>query len=353
MPRLRPEQEFDSVISREGIFLLNNLLLVGIAFATFWGTIFPLISAAIRQQTMTVGPPFYNSVNGPLFVALVLAMGVGPLLAWRRTSTRALWRNLGVPALAAAVCAAVLPLAGVHDIWANVGFAVCSFTAGAILYELWRGTRVRHSHGESYPLALYMLINRYRQRYGGYIVHLGLVLLALGVIGSHFFQVQQDAVLKPGQEMNVAGYTLTYFGNYEETYPGTDTVKSILQIWSGGQLKGYIYPGRVFYRNFDNQPASLISISTFGLTDVYVFLADWNGSSQATIRVFINPLTPLVWYGGLLMLLGGIVCWWPERRRQIVPRNVGAALAVARHRPRSPSPAAPTLSGQNDEEAIV
>ena len=358
LPRLRPEQEFDSVISREGIFLLNNLLLVGIAFATLWGTIFPLISVAVGHQTMTVGPPFYNSVNGPLFVALVLAMGVGPLLAWRRTSTRVLWRNLGIPALAAAVCAAVLPLAGVHDIWANVGFAVCSFTAGAILYELWRGTRVRHSHGESYPLALFMLINRYRQRYGGYIVHLGLVLLALGVIGSHFFQVQQDAVLKPGQEMNVAGYTLTYFGNYEETYPGTDTVKSILQIWSGGQLKGYIYPGRVFYRNFDNQPASLISISTFGLTDVYVFLADWNGSSQATIRVFINPLTPLVWYGGLLMLLGGIVCWWPERRRQIVSRNVGAALAVARYRPRSPrssspSPAAPTLSGQNDEEAIV
>ncbi len=93
-------------------------------------------------------------------------------------------------------------------------------------------------------------------------------------------------MLKPGQEMNVAGYTLTYFGNYEETYPGTDTVKSILQIWSDGQLKGYIYPGRVFYQNFDNQPASLISISTFGLTDVYVFLADWIGSSQATIRVF-------------------------------------------------------------------
>jgi len=198
-----------------------------------------------------------------------------------------------------------------------------------------------------------MLINRYRQRYGGYIVHLGLVLLALGVIGSHFFQVQQDAVLKPGQEMNVAGYTLSYFGNYEETYPGTDTVKSILQIWRGGQLKGYIYPGRVFYRNFDNQPASLISISTFGLTDVYVFLADWNGSSQATIRVFINPLTPLVWYGGLLMLLGGIVCWWPERRRQIAHGNLGTTLAVARHRPRSPSPAAPTPSGQNDEEAIV
>src|SRR3989475_3736374 len=128
LPKLRPEQEFDSVISREGIFLLNNLLLIGIAFATLWGTIFPLISAAMRQQTMTVGPPFYDSVNGPLFAVLILAMGVGPLLAWRRTSTSALWRNLSVPALAAAACAAILPLAGIRDIGANVCLAVCSFT---------------------------------------------------------------------------------------------------------------------------------------------------------------------------------------------------------------------------------
>jgi cytochrome c-type biogenesis protein CcmF len=352
LPRLRPEQEFDSVVSREGIFLVNNLLLVGIAFATLWGTIFPLISAALLRQTMTVGPPFYNSVDGPLFVVLVLAMGVGPLLAWRRTSTRALWHNLGIPALAAAICAAILPLAGVHDIWANVGFAVCSFTAAAILYELWRGMHVRHRHGEPYATALYMLINRYRQRYGGYIVHLGLVLLAVGVIGSHFFQVQQDAVLTPGKEMNVAGYTLTFFGNYEETYPGTDTVKSILQIWSGGQLKGYIYTGRVFYQNFENQPVSLIPISTFGLTDVYVFLDDWKGTSQATIRVFINPLTSLVWYGGLLMLLGGIVCWWPERRKQIMHRDVGVTLAVPRS-PRSASPTSPKTSGRNDEGVIA
>ncbi|HET7640356.1 MAG TPA: cytochrome c-type biogenesis CcmF C-terminal domain-containing protein, partial [Ktedonobacteraceae bacterium] len=317
------------------------------------------------------------------------AMGLGPLLAWRRTSTRALWRNLGVPAIAAAACAAILPLAGIRDIWANVGFAVCSFTAGAILYELWRGMRVRHSHGESYPVALYMLVNRYRQRYGGYLVHLGLVLLAVGVIGSHFFQVQRDATLKSGQAMNIAGYKLLYFGNYEETYPGTDTVKSILQIYQDDQLKGYIYPGRTFYQNFGDQPASLISISTFGLTDVYVFLADWNGSSQATIRVFINPLTSLVWYGGVLMLIGGIICWWPARRKQSVVDSVSpvAALATptakrgqaagkaqdrsngktggpARQRkavtaespassPSRPSPANRTSNGHDDEEVVV
>ena len=348
LPKMRPEQEFDSVVSREGIFLLNNLLLVGIAFATLWGTIFPLISAAIHQQTMTVGPPFYEAVNGPLFVLLILAMGVGPLLAWRRTSTRVLWRNLAVPALVAAICAIILPLAGVRAIWPNIGFAVCSFTAMAILYELWRGMRVRHSHGESYPLALLMLIHRYRQRYGGYIVHLGLVMLALGVIGSHFFQVQQDAVLKPGQEMNVAGYQLTYFGNIETTGPGTDTVEAILQVWRDGQLQHYIYPGREFYQNFGNQPASLISISTFGLTDVYVLLDDWNGAAQATIRVFINPLTPLVWYGGIVMLLGGVICWWPERRKAIMVSK----SAVPQRRKRVNREAAATAAGSGSANAL-
>jgi cytochrome c-type biogenesis protein CcmF len=324
LPRLRPEQEFDSVISREGSFLLNNLLLVGIAFATLWGTLFPLISNAVSHQTLTVGPPFYNSVDGPLFIALLLAMGIGPLLAWRRTAMRTLWRNLGIPALAAAICAAILPLAGIRDIWPNIAFAVCSFTAGAIFYEIWRGVRVRHSHGEPYPLALYMLINRYRHRYGGYIVHLGLVMLAVGVIGSHFFQLQTDAVLKPGQEINIAGYKLVYFGNIDQKYPDVEVVTAQLQVWHDGQLQEYIYPGRQFYANFGNQPASVIPITTFGLTDLYVFLDNWNGPAQATIRVFINPLVPLVWYGGLLMLLGGIICWWPEKRRQRITRSISS-----------------------------
>jgi cytochrome c-type biogenesis protein CcmF len=316
LPKLQPEQEFDSVVSREGIFLFNNLLLVGITFATLWGTLFPLITAVVQHQEMTVGPPFYNSVNGPLLAVLVLAMGIGPLLAWRRTSTRALWRNLSVPAIISAICAAILPVLGVTSVLANIGFTICAFTAAAILYELWRGARVRHSHGEPYVLAVYMLFLRYRQRYGGYIVHLGMVALVVGIIGSHFFQQQQDAVLKSGQSMTVAGYQLTFLGNIEMHEADNDSITSQLQIWHDGQLYRYIYPGRTIYHNFANQPASQISITTTpGLTDIYVFLADWQGASQATIRVFINPLVALVWYGGLFMLSGGIICWWPERRR--------------------------------------
>jgi cytochrome c-type biogenesis protein CcmF len=240
-------------------------------------------------------------------------------------------RNLGIPALAAALCAAVLPLLGIRDVWANIAFAVCSFTACAMLYEIWRGVRVRHSHGEPYLFALYMLFERYRQRYGGYLVHLGLVMLALGIIGSHFFQVQQDAVLKPGQEMNVAGYKLVYLGNIDRTYPDVEILTAQLQVWHDGQLQQFVYPGRQLFTSFANQPTSLISITTYGLTDLYVFLADWNGVSKATIRVFVNPLVPLVWLGGIVMLLGGIICWWPPRRKSRIgltsSTSVGADLS--------------------------
>ncbi len=321
LPRLKPEQEFDSVVSREGVFLLNNLLLIGITFATLWGTIFPLISVALHKQSMTVGPPFYENVNGPLFVLLLLAMGVGPLLAWRRTSLRSLWRNLSVPAVLAAVCAVVLPILGVTDVVANIGFSVCAFTASAILYELWRGMLVRHAHGEPYPIALYMLFNRYRQRYGGYIVHLGLALLAVGVIGSHFFQTQKDVVLKSGQETTMAGNRLVYFGNLDDKQSDKEIITSQLQIWRDGHLQQYIYPGRTFYRSFQDQPASQISITSIGLNDFYVVLENFQGPGEATIHIYVNPLTSLVWYGGLLMLLGGILCWWPERRKMMVTQR--------------------------------
>jgi cytochrome c-type biogenesis protein CcmF len=328
LPRLKPEQEFDSVVSREGVFLLNNLLLVGITFATLWGTLFPLLTAALKKQTLSVGPPFYNNVNGPLFALLILTMGIGPLLGWRRTALRSLWRNLSVPALCAALCAVILPLTGVTNVLANIGFSVCVFTAGAIFYELWRGVRVRHAHGEPYIIALFMLFNRYRQRYGGYVVHLGLVLLAVGVIGSHFFQQQKDVTLKAGQQTEFAGTRVVYFGNIDEQLVDREIITAQLQLWRNGQLQEYVYPSRTLYKSFQNQPASQISITTqSGFTDFYVFLEDFTGPGQATLHIFLNPLTSLVWEGGVLMLLGGVLCWWPERRKVVVAQRVVPAKA--------------------------
>ncbi|HEX9037214.1 MAG TPA: heme lyase CcmF/NrfE family subunit [Ktedonobacterales bacterium] len=315
MPRLRPEAELDSVVSREGSFLINNLLLAGVAFATFWGTIFPIISADVRGQTMTVGTTFYKQVNGPLFIALVLMMGIGPLLAWRRASASSLRRNFRWPAFVAAVAAVALPFFGVASFWADLAMAVCVFTAVTIFYDTWRAMRVRHRHGENYLEALAMLFSRHRQRYGGYVVHLGLVVLAIGIVGSQFFQSQAEGQLRVGQSLSVSGYSLTYHGITDTTKDGIETVQTYFTLSQGGRAIGTIAPGERIYPGFESQPASIVSITTLRLQDVYVFLAGYDGSNTATIRVFINPLVSLVWSGGLLMLLGGILCWWPERRR--------------------------------------
>ncbi|MEO7003370.1 MAG: heme lyase CcmF/NrfE family subunit [Ktedonobacterales bacterium] len=326
LPQLKPDQEFDSVVSREGSFLVNNLLLTGIAFATFWGTVFPILSQAFRGQTMTVGATFYQQVNGPIFVGLIFMMGVGPLLAWRRASRSSVIRHFRWPALVGLVCAIVLPALGfvgvlpAIGIWPNVGFAVCAFTAATIFYEVGRGVRVRHGHGEAYPLALYKLVSRHRQRYGGYLVHLGLVALAVGVIGSQFFQTQRDGELHVGQSVAVSGYTITYKGLTDTSKDNIQTITTHFTVSHDGHFVEDIYPGQRIFPGFETQPTSSVSITTQpNLNDLYVFLAAYDETNPkdtvATIRVFINPMVSLVWSGGVLMLLGGILCWWPERRR--------------------------------------
>jgi cytochrome c-type biogenesis protein CcmF len=265
---------------------------------------------------MTVGADFYQQVNGPLFAILILVMGIGPLLAWRRASWPSVWRNFRWPALIAALVAIALPILGVRDFWAVVGFVICAFSAATILYEVWRGVRVRHAHGENYAQAALMLFNRHRVRYGGYLVHMGLIILAVGVIGGHFFQSQQEAQLKRGESLTVAGYTLRFDRAFGETEPGADALKAQFTLLRDGKTLRQIEAGQRTFAGFPDQPVSIISISTFGLDDVYVFVSSINGADTTSVRVFVNPLTPLVWMGGALTLLGGILCWWPERRRR-------------------------------------
>jgi len=258
-------------------------------------------------------------------LALIFVMGVGPLLAWRRASRESLVRNFRWPALVAATVALALPLLGMHALWAVAGFAVCAFSAATIASEVWRGTAVRHRHGESYPTALAMLVARHRQRYGGYLVHLGLLLLAVGVIGSQFFQIQRDGQVARGQSLRVAGYTLTYQGISDVTTDNIETIKAHFTVNRDGRVIESIYPGERVFPGFESQPTSIVSITDHGLTDLYVFLAGFDGTSSATIRVFINPLVPLIWLGGVLMLLGGILCWWPLRRAATARRGETSA----------------------------
>ena len=186
-------------------------------------------------------------------------MGIGPLLAWRRASWPSIWRNFRWPALIAALVAIALPILGVRDFWAVVGFVVCAFSAATILYEVWRGVRVRHAHGENYPQAALMLFNRHRVRYGGYLVHMGLIILAVGVIGGHFFQTQQEAQLKRGESLTVAGYTLTLRPRVRRERRRRGRAQGAVHAAAGGQTLRQIEAGQ---RTFAGLPGSARSASS-------------------------------------------------------------------------------------------
>ena len=188
LPRIRDEEGFEAVLSRESGFLFNNVLLFSIAFATFWGTVYPMVSEALGNQRLTVGAPFYLKVNGPLFLALILLMGVGPLLAWRKSTGQGLWRHLRVSVVVGVVTALILaPL--LRDVITPIAFGACAFVLTTVAQEYARGIRIRrNTTRESYPSAVTGLVSRDRRRYGGYLVHVAIVVLGIGLIASTAFQ---------------------------------------------------------------------------------------------------------------------------------------------------------------------
>jgi cytochrome c-type biogenesis protein CcmF len=332
LPLLGAESGFESLASREAAFLLNNLLLAAAAAATFWGTVFPLVSEAARGVKVSVGAPYYQQVNGPLLLALLVLMGVGPLLAWRRTSGAGFWRNARWPLAVAGAVGASLALAGVGRGLAVVAFAAAAFTLATIAVEYWCGVRLRRrTTGESYPAALAGLVARAPRRYGGYLVHLGIVLLAAGVTGSSFYQTERAGTLARGESLAVGRYTFTHRGLFERAEPGVRVVLASLEVRRGGDPLGELQPARRIHRNWEQQPVTAVAYRTVGpwLDDLYVLLTGWDESGAATFRVFVNPLVSLLWAGGALFLFGALVCAWPTAsRRRPLPAPEAQAVPV-------------------------
>jgi cytochrome c-type biogenesis protein CcmF len=312
LPMMQSDNTFDSMLSRESGFLVNNLVFAGIAFATFWGTVYPLVSDAVRGETLTVGPPFYEQVNGPLFLIMLILMGVGPLLAWRRSEFSALWRSLRMPLLVAVVViVATLGLFG--QPMAAAGAAAAVFSMAAVAVEYWRGARLRKKNaGDALPVAIYRLARRDPRRYGGYIVHLGVAIIALGIIGSTFFQTERRVVLAEGESVNVAEYTLVYQRLNDVQRSDARVVSAEIDVRRGGDDKGVIEAKRFFYNGFENQPTTHVATETVGFDDVYVMLTEWTDDGHANLHIFINPLVPWIWAGGLVYIFGMLVVFWPS-----------------------------------------
>jgi len=321
---LKGEAEMESLVSRESTFLLNNLLLVGAAFAIFLGTVFPVISEAVRGVKISVGPPFFNQVNGPIFLAIILLTGICALIGWRRASIKNLARNFLWPLVAALMLGIALFFLGIREWYALVAFLVCGFVLSTIVYEWFRGTRARHRlRAENYLKAFLGLIGSNRPRYGGYIVHIAIILIAIGVVGSSFYSVEKEAALMPGESMTIKDYTLTYDNLDSYETESKLVVMATLSVYNQGKLIGKLIPEKYFHRSYQ-QPVTEVAIRSTLIEDLYVILIGWDEDGTTAFKVLVNPLVNWIWIGGVVFVLGGLIAFWPERRKLPAPGQAKA-----------------------------
>jgi cytochrome c-type biogenesis protein CcmF len=331
IPKLQSEHEIDSLWSREAFFLINNLLFLAITFAIFWGTIFPLVSEAVQGVKLTVGPPFFQQVTGPLLLALMMLMGIGPLLPWRRTTPAALGKIVLAPAVAAGLVTVVAAIAlRMGNPSAILGVFALSLALAAIVSEFVRGTIARRSAtGEPAHSALISLVARNRRRYGGYLVHLGIVFMGFGVLGSQFFQQERQVALRTDQSVEIGRYLLAFRGLGERTEHGARVVMAQVDVFENGRFVETMEANKRFYRNFERQPATGIPIRSTMLDDLYVVLAGWDGTQSASFLVFLNPLMMWIWLGGIVLVIGTFICLWPDPVVARQPRERWAPALAA------------------------
>ncbi|HTR20955.1 MAG TPA: heme lyase CcmF/NrfE family subunit [Gemmatimonadales bacterium] len=335
---LEAETKLESMVSREASFLFNNLLLVGIAFSVLWGTLFPILSEAVRGTKVTVGPPFFNQVNVPLGVALLLLTGIGPLIAWRRASLANLRRQFAVPTAAGVLTLLVLLVSGMRDAWAITAIAIGIFVLATIVQEFWRGTSARHrQYGEAYVLAVGRLIGRNRRRYGGYVVHLGIVMLFIAFTGMAFKRETQ-ATLRPGESVTLRSpygwtYTFTHLGISQYDALNREVTAGTVEIARDGKRIGLLTTEKRqhvdAFKRPTFEPSTAVGIRSDLREDIYIVLGGVvNGTEQAVYRFTINPLVWWVWYGGMVVALGGVIVMWPGGAPAVRRAQAGYAVKL-------------------------
>jgi cytochrome c-type biogenesis protein CcmF len=328
-PLLEAEVQLESMLSREAAFLFNNLLLVGIAFSVLWGTLFPILSEAVRGTKITVGPPFFNRVNVPLGLMLLGLTGIGPLIAWRKASPANLRRQFVGPVASGSVTLVALLAAGVRDLYAVVAIALAGFVAGTIAQEFYRGIRARRRmHGESVPVAFLRLIERNRRRYGGYIVHAGILIYFVAFAGMAF-KVEREATLKPGESAELRSpfghtYRFTHVGISQYEALNRVVSAATVQVFVDGKPAGLLTSEkRQHVDSFKRptfEPSTEVGIRSGLREDLYmVFAGAVDGTEEAVYRFNVNPLVWWVWFGGFVLAFGGIVTMWPGGGPTVTP----------------------------------
>ncbi|HXD99939.1 MAG TPA: heme lyase CcmF/NrfE family subunit [Candidatus Acidoferrum sp.] len=312
---LGAQGELDSVVSRESAFLLNNVLLVAATFTVFFGTVFPLLSEAVRDVKVSVGAPFFNQVNVPLFLSLIFLMGVGPLIAWRRASIENLKRNFLWPVVVGIVAAAVLRLLGVGSFVVLVSLGLTVFVAATITVDLVRATRARRSMGERTLPALGGLLRRHNRRYGGFVVHLAVLVVAVGVTGSQTWSVHTETTLKRGEQTELGGYRIRFDGLRESQESNHGKVTGTFTLLNGRAAGTVLQPAKKFYPQ-EQSPIAYVDYRLGLIDDVYVVLGDFaRDGTSATVKLQVNRMVSWIWIGGLVLTLGTGLAVLPERRK--------------------------------------
>jgi len=315
LPLLRSRNELDSWTSREAAFLINNWILLFSAFFIAFGTIFPTLSEALTGARLTVGEAFYGKWMLPIGTLLLLLTGIGPLLAWRKSTLAALWRQLLLPALSGGTTAGALAALGMRQWNSLLCFALCAFVAGTIAQEFWRGANVRRrSTGTDIFTALVGLVARNKRRYGGYIVHLGVVLIFLGFAGRGFTR-ESDTAVPLGGQTAIGDFTIRNDGIKVTADEQKQMVTGEMAIFRQGKRIDTLYPARWFFRRHENEPVSQVAIRRSLGGDLYVALnilpADV-GRQSAALQIFVNPLVDWIWCGFAVLIGGTGIALLPE-----------------------------------------
>ena len=321
LPLLRSKTRMESLVSREATFLYNNLLLVALCLTILWGVIFPILTEAVRGEQITVSGPYYNFFLRIFGLPLLLLMGIGPLVAWRRASLRSLGRSFAWPAGIALAVGFVLLLLGAGSSWIGLlAYTFAAFVLGSIGYEFVRGTRARHAlTGGPWLAAFSELVARNRRRYGGYIVHAAIVLLAIGVVGSNAYDKVREQTLSPGQTMAIGHYGVTYKELVRRQGANDTEFRALLDVRKNGNRIGTLESGKNSYPA-EQQTSNEVGIRTDYLTgeDLFVITDQINPNGTIAFKVLVKPLVNLIWLAGIVFLIGSLVALWPsavEQRR--------------------------------------
>ena len=327
---LRSETTMTSMLSREALFLFNNLLFMGVLVVCFWGVIYPLISELFTGNKITVGPPFYERATSPLFAALMLLMGIAPLSAWGHSTVKTLGRAIWKPAILAVVITIAIFFTYTKNIIALVGFFLVALVILVTIYEYWRGAHARQkTQGENIFTAFWNLTGRNRRRYGGYIIHVSMMLMAIGILGIELFQTETQGRVAAGESLNLSGYTVQYreIASWDDNGAGVNYTRAVVDVYENGIYLGQLVPRKDFY--FESQQSMTIPGQRATMRDdLYILLIDWEPATMegATFKIYVNPLVNWLWLGSLLFLAGITIAAWPEKDPEHVTVRTGGQI---------------------------